>query len=286
MLVLSEDQRMLMESARGAVAANAPIVDVPQVARRRVGRRLLARVLAPMRADGLDRRAGPRGIRRHRLRHRRRRADRARDGANARALAISVHRGHRGERAAQRRLSPPKENVAAADREGGSDHRRRDREIAAALRGQSQRARARAGGSTASSIRRSTGHVADALLIAAEIENGGTRLFLAPAEAHGASSAMRARWSTGGASPVFSSRASRSAERRSARARDTRARARRRRARWWRPRSAASRRRRSRARSAISRSASSSSARSAASRPYSTAPRACISRSRMPGRPR
>ena len=59
MLVLSEDQRMLMESARGAVAANAPIADYRRLRAEGAGRRLLARVLARMRRDGLERRAVP-----------------------------------------------------------------------------------------------------------------------------------------------------------------------------------------------------------------------------------
>ena len=80
-----------------------------------------------MRRNGLDGGAGPAGIRRHRFRRDRRRPDRARDGAHARAFAVPVDRGARRQRAATQRVGGGEGQVAAAHRQRGSDPRVRHR---------------------------------------------------------------------------------------------------------------------------------------------------------------
>ena len=129
------------------------------------------------------------------------------------------------------------------------------------------------------------GHVADAFLIEAREGGGEAALYLLRGRRRRRDAATRARWSTEGASRRCGWRVSPSSPARASGKAPTRARpcstsA----ARSSPPRSAASPRRRSRARWAISRSASSSIAGSAVSRRCSIARRACMSTSRMRGR--
>ena len=104
MLVLNEDQRMLMDSARGAIAAKAPIAMWRQLRAeaspdgfsrafwRECAEMGWTGVLVPQEFGGIDF-----GVDR-------RRPDRARDGAHARALAVPVDRSARRQRAATRRV--------------------------------------------------------------------------------------------------------------------------------------------------------------------------------------
>jgi alkylation response protein AidB-like acyl-CoA dehydrogenase len=184
MLVLSEDQRMLMESARGAVAANASISTFRKLrsdpAREGFSRAFWGEcakmgwtgVLVPEEFGGID--FGIIGA-----------------GLIAREMA--------------RTLAPSpflSTAVIAANalRGGGSAEQKKSwlPRIAKgeAIVGAALEARADPAGVKATRVgagwrldgvkhQALDGHVADALLIAAEIENGGTTLFLAPATANG-----------------------------------------------------------------------------------------------------
>src|SRR5271167_3031894 len=125
MLILSEDQKLLMTSARGAVAEKAPIAEFRKLradpnglgfspAFWRASAELgWTGVLVPEAFGGLDFGVVGAG------------ADRARDGARPRALALPLDVGSVSERARPRRLRRAESGMAAADRARRGDRRLR-----------------------------------------------------------------------------------------------------------------------------------------------------------------
>ena len=188
MLLLSEDQKLLMASARGAVAEKAPIAEFRKLRADPNGPgfspafwRACAElgwtgVLVPEAFGGLDFGVVGAGLIAREM---------ARDLA---PLALPVDVGSVGERARPRGFAGAEGGVAATDRARRSDRlvRARRRRRAPARSRPRRRARAGAGGSTAPSSLVLDGHAADAILIAAEAD-GETALFLAKADAPGLS---------------------------------------------------------------------------------------------------
>jgi alkylation response protein AidB-like acyl-CoA dehydrogenase len=186
MLVLSDDQRMLMESARGAVAANAPIAAFRKLRAESFGEgfsrafwRQCAEmgwtgVLVPEEFGGIDFGVVGAGLIAREM---------ARTLAPSPFLSTAVIAAsalRSGGSAAQKtawlpRIAKGEAIVAAA--------------IATGARGDSASVtatRARTGWRLDGARHMALdGHVADALLIAAEVEGGGASLFLAPAGAEG-----------------------------------------------------------------------------------------------------
>ena len=288
MLVLSEDQRMLMESARGAVAANAPIAAFRKLRAESSGdgfSRAFWRqcaemgwtgVLVPEAFGGIDFGVVGAGLI-------------AREMARTLApIAVPVDRRVRGERTASRRFGGAEVNWLPRIAQRRSDRRLRARRRRAPRSPPQSKpcTPVRAGGSTGVKHMALDGHVADAFLDRRRNRERRSDCFLSAPRPR-AWRAMRAPWSTAGASRPSASTAFRSIRtQRSLAALDDRVDARRR------PRGrrrGALRRRRGgvRADDRLSQgAASSSTAGSAASRPCSIARRACTSRSRIPGRRR
>jgi alkylation response protein AidB-like acyl-CoA dehydrogenase len=185
MLVLSEDQRMLMESARGAVKANAPIASFRKLRADAAGEgfsrefwRQCAElgwtgVLVPEEFGGIDFGVIGAGLIAREM---------ARTLAPSPFLSTAVMAAsalRNGGSAAQKAAWLPRIVKSEAIIGAALETARGD---AAAVK-----ARRSGGGWRLDGVKHQAldGHVADALLIAAETEDGAAALFLAPADAKG-----------------------------------------------------------------------------------------------------
>ena len=128
-LVLSEEQSMLRDSARGSHQRQGAGVASAAAARRQGRDRIFPRSVEDVRRDGIFRPAGAGKFRRQRSRLRRGRRGDGGDRPHPDAVAVSWHRRARGFRLVARRQRRAKSRVPAEDvgwfAAGGACHRRR-----------------------------------------------------------------------------------------------------------------------------------------------------------------